>query len=367
MADEQYEWLDSDAAERLLRGEPLDAVDADARAHAARIAEALAALAGPPPVPEAELPGEKAALAAFRAVHANGAETAPGRAASGQVADAGVVRLGAPGRGGRRVRWARPVRFGMAAAVAAAMIGGVAVAAGTGVLPTPFDHEPGPATSVSVAETPEPLTSTPTPGDTETGLPAPPPDKPSGDSGKSGSSPADAREDTTATGQPQGGSSDDAAKGRTRAWWTAVRSSCRDIADGRELGADRRRDLEDAAGSGGRIRAFCKGVLNGGDDRGGTGGNQGRGGNSHNGNHQGGGNENDQGGDQDGNGGDGDSHQRPGRGGMGGRTDTSSDTHTLDPVTPSESETGRPSPAYSAVTRPAGAASALADRRTATR
>ncbi|MCN9244221.1 hypothetical protein NGF19_26140 [Streptomyces sp. RY43-2] len=365
MADEQYEWLDSDAAERLLRGEPLDAIDADARARAARIAEALAALAGPPPIPEVELPGEKAALAAFRAAQANGAETAPARAASVRVADAGVVRLGEPGRGGRRVRWVRPVRFGMAAAVAAAMVGGVAVAAGTGVLPTPFDHEPGPATSVSVAETPERLTSTPTPGDTETELPAPPPDEKSGDPEKNGSSPAEAREDATATGQPQGGSPDDAAQDRTRAWWTAVRSSCRDIADGRELGADRRRDLEDAAGSSGRIRAFCKGVLNGGDDRGGTGGNQGRG-NGHNGNQQGRGNENDQG-DQDGNGGDGDSHQRPGRGGVGGRTDTSSDTHTLDPVTPSESETGRPSPAYSAVARPAGAASALADRRTTTR
>ncbi len=34
MADEQYGWLDRDAAERLLRGEPLRTVDDEARAQA---------------------------------------------------------------------------------------------------------------------------------------------------------------------------------------------------------------------------------------------------------------------------------------------------------------------------------------------
>lgn len=34
MADEQHEWLDADAAEMLLRGEPVEAVDDHARAEA---------------------------------------------------------------------------------------------------------------------------------------------------------------------------------------------------------------------------------------------------------------------------------------------------------------------------------------------
>ena len=72
MADEQYRWLDRDTAERLLRGEPLDAVDADSRDQADRLTEALEALdalgmqtAEATPA-GAELPGEAAALAAFR-------------------------------------------------------------------------------------------------------------------------------------------------------------------------------------------------------------------------------------------------------------------------------------------------------------
>lgn len=69
MADEQYRWLNRDAAERLLRGESLEAVDADTRARADRLAEALGALSAEfaPVSPQSpELPGEEAALAAFR-------------------------------------------------------------------------------------------------------------------------------------------------------------------------------------------------------------------------------------------------------------------------------------------------------------
>ncbi|MYR62806.1 extensin, partial [Streptomyces sp. SID625] len=70
MADEQYRWLDSDSAERLLRGEPLDTVDVTVRDQAERLARALDALAAEsvvhPAQAPAELPGEAAALAAFR-------------------------------------------------------------------------------------------------------------------------------------------------------------------------------------------------------------------------------------------------------------------------------------------------------------
>ncbi|MCZ1001662.1 hypothetical protein O1M63_32260 [Streptomyces mirabilis] len=53
MADEQDKWLDRDAAERLLRGEPLEAVDADTQGRAKRLADVLGALAPNPrrPVP----------------------------------------------------------------------------------------------------------------------------------------------------------------------------------------------------------------------------------------------------------------------------------------------------------------------------
>ncbi|MPY35786.1 extensin, partial [Streptomyces adustus] len=159
MADEQYRWLDREAAERLLRGEPLaPAVDATVRDRAGRLAETLGALSTAPAAPDStELPGEAAAMAAFRA--ARGAERpAVGRrartAASGS-ADAGLVRLGRPAPAAGRFRWGRPVRLGLSAALAAGMVGGVAVAAGTGVLPAPFGGvEPGPAASVSAAASP---------------------------------------------------------------------------------------------------------------------------------------------------------------------------------------------------------------------
>ncbi|MCZ0980998.1 hypothetical protein O1L60_23990 [Streptomyces diastatochromogenes] len=72
MADERYQWLDQEAAERLLRGEPVEAVDDHARVQAERLAEALGTARVPavPPSARTELPGEAAALAAFRAATA---------------------------------------------------------------------------------------------------------------------------------------------------------------------------------------------------------------------------------------------------------------------------------------------------------
>ncbi|WP_405478877.1 hypothetical protein [Streptomyces sp. NBC_00009] len=229
MADEHNKWLDRDAAERLLRGEPLEAVDAATRARAARLAGTLDALAVTR-VDGGELPGEAAALAAFRKAHESVAEE-PGAAAlkarrarhRGALApvsslhgavgresdananadadalaasDVGSVRLARPGA--RPVRWGRPVRFGMAAALAGCMIGGVAVAAGTGVLPSPFGgpSEPGPAASVSAAASPEqPLTS-PSPDISET------------DGGRSGSAVPDGHSHAPGSGAP---SQDDTA------------------------------------------------------------------------------------------------------------------------------------------------------------
>ncbi|MEU6623111.1 hypothetical protein ABZ926_20405 [Streptomyces litmocidini] len=166
MADERYQWLDQEAAERLLRGEPVEAVDDRARAEAARLAEALGTARVPavPPAARTELPGEAAALAAFRKATAERAAAAGASATAGATGPApagpatagelGRIRLApvtAPAR-----RWGRSLRYGLAAAVAAVTVGGVAVAAGTGVLPL---IGPAPASSVSAGETTDPLVS----------------------------------------------------------------------------------------------------------------------------------------------------------------------------------------------------------------
>ncbi|MGP3952388.1 hypothetical protein [Streptomyces sp. 7N604] len=224
MADDRYSWLDKDTAERLLRGEPVDAAvgpdDASARAQAERLAEALAEVlteagAGPAVgnghgLREGELAGEAAATAAFRkaveeratALRSGSTREESGRQAFGgapftadapravdaarradaaRAADAAPPASGAPKPGREphssqtpeivriaRPRWpsrmGRPLRAGLAVAIAGCALGGVAVAAGAGVLPTPFggeSGEPAPAQSVSAAPTGEALSSPP--------------------------------------------------------------------------------------------------------------------------------------------------------------------------------------------------------------
>lgn len=152
MADERYAWLDQEAAERLLRGEPVDPLDDTARTQARLLADALDSARAPlaVPGPDGELPGEAAALAAFReaaAVRADRPHRA-GRAAA-EVADLGAVSL-APVRVAVGRRWGRSLRYGLAAAFAAAAVGGVAVAAGTGVLP--LTSHPAPGRSVTAID-----------------------------------------------------------------------------------------------------------------------------------------------------------------------------------------------------------------------
>ncbi|WP_217185413.1 hypothetical protein [Streptomyces sp. AC495_CC817] len=310
MADEQYRWLNRDAAERLLRGEPLEAVDADTRDRAARLAEALGALTpdvAPVSSRSPELPGEEAALAAFRSVRTArtsdattsatsssarsalssgaGRTVEPGRGsrthtAAVPAADAGLVRLGRPERpagvDGRRARWGRPVRFGLVAAVAAGMLGGVAVAVGGGALTAFRDAEPEPSATVSAGQSPDrPLLS-----------PSPSPNEQDGN-GRRGAW-GDTKPEMTPDGSAQGdgpsgdgtgGTGEDRRTGESgkndtpsQEWWNKVRSACRDVRDGKDLGADRRRDLEDAAGGKGKgqLKRYCEGVLAGGSDYPGT-------------------------------------------------------------------------------------------------
>ncbi|MEU9476334.1 hypothetical protein [Streptomyces sp. NPDC048191] len=269
MADEQYKWLDRGTAERLLRGESLEAVDARARDQAERLSRALGALSAEAAHGTGELPGEQAALAAFRKAReaADAAPAAAGRAdgTSGQPvpgADAGLVRIGAPSRTGipaRRPRWARPVRLALAAVLAAGTLGGVAMAAG-GILPTPFTPEhPRPAASVSADQTSEGPLSSPSPQGTP-GV-SPSPGVPGGGAGTRGggaSGEATGPDDRTSTdGTPGTG---DPSGISTRRWKEAV-TACRNIRDGRELEAGRRRALENLAGGSARVSRYCRVLL----------------------------------------------------------------------------------------------------------
>ncbi|MEV5316427.1 hypothetical protein AB0K92_01915 [Streptomyces sp. NPDC052687] len=260
MADEQYRWLDRETAERLLRGESPDAVGPDARDQAERLAQALGALAATPPLTSDELPGEAAALAAFRKARAERDEhhetlAGPARTRS---SDAALFRIGARADGrttdGGRPRRGRPLRLALAATLAVGMVGGVAFAAGTGVLPTPFDDtEPGPAASVSAAATPDRPLLTATPDGTRGGAGAAKPGTgaASGEQGEDGTQKGRDGEDRAT---PSGGA------GRS---WSEIASACRVVRDGRSLDADRRRVLEGVAGGSSRVGRYCENVLRG--------------------------------------------------------------------------------------------------------
>ncbi|MGH3309476.1 MAG: hypothetical protein ACRDP3_02655 [Streptomyces sp.] len=114
----------------------------------------------------AELPGEAAAIEAFRVahaeiVHSGTVDISAGPTESGTVVGRQAVREDRR-RSGRRRSGAprrlslggRPLRAGFAMAVAGCALGGAAVAAGTGVLPTPWGNG-APAASVSPLASPD--------------------------------------------------------------------------------------------------------------------------------------------------------------------------------------------------------------------
>ncbi|MEV5435722.1 hypothetical protein AB0K80_06755 [Streptomyces sp. NPDC052682] len=267
MADEQYRWLDRETAERLLSGEPLDAVDPAAREQAQRLARTLGALSAPPPASE-ELPGEAAALAAFRAARAarGAAADTPGRPSGTQFSEAGLVRIGGPARTVRRPRWARPARLGLAAALTVGMVGSVAVAAGTGVLPTPsfVGGEPDPAASVSAEVTPpgRPLLP-PSPHDSAQGggTSGAPSGEPS--HGIAGGPDAD---EPSGGATPRPGTRPDTGGHGSGDLRKDVESACRALRDGKGLDSGRKRALDRAAGGSARVWTYCKGVLAAGGD-----------------------------------------------------------------------------------------------------
>ncbi|WP_406061466.1 hypothetical protein OG462_27060 [Streptomyces sp. NBC_01077] len=293
MADERYQWLDQEAAERLLRGEPVDAVDDHARSQAEHLAGALDAARVPTVLPSArtELPGEAAALAAFREAIAERAAAPVTAGAAGRTehADLGRVRL-APVPAPRR-RWGRSLRYGLAAAVAAVTVGGVAVAAGTGVLPM---VGPAPASSVTAGESADPLVSEdpgirtdpeapsaepggggdPTPGASPTagtgttapstgapdghgtGTPGPGTPKPGRSTAGTGTDPGGPGTETGGTGGVTGGDLS-GTKSRER-----LLKACREYRSGK-LDATGRKGLTKLLRDGDTLRRYCDRILGG--------------------------------------------------------------------------------------------------------
>ncbi len=305
MADDRYNWLDKDAAEQLLRGEPVIGPDSGGARELRQLLDAAAAAGGG--AARKELPGEDAALAAFRQARNGSAARRRKPVAGEQPVAAHTLRADLP----ERTRLARPFRRGFAVALAACAIGGVAVAAGTGMLPTPFQGggDPDPAASVSAAETPgtfdtqEPGPQTEgttehtpdaTPGQGTTppgGSPTPGGDNDGAATGTPGDRPGP--EDTAGAGDNGDTPPDRDARQRY------VERLCRAYESGDHGGLDRRtiRRLERAAGGADKVHAFCRKYLrthqdgeSGGDGEDGYGGGKG---DSQSGSGQGGGDEDD--------------------------------------------------------------------------
>ncbi|MFG2227824.1 hypothetical protein [Streptomyces sp. NPDC048644] len=276
MADDRYSWLDDDAAERLLRGEPVGSTTGDgSRELAQLLADAAAGRADA--AATAPLPGEEAAVAAFRRAHAGPV---------GAGATATEVRPAPAAGRPEPTTFARPFRRGLAVALAACAIGGVAVAAGTGVLPTPFrggGTEPEPGSSVSAAVTPGILESeepgtvpeggTQSPGTTPPGQdPTDPAASETPDTSAGGTSGPPADGHTPGDGSDGDGSDDDGATAGTGNGGghsggddrhAVIASLCRNYQAGKrgEMDANTLHRLEQAAGGPAKVHAFCRAYL----------------------------------------------------------------------------------------------------------
>lgn len=140
-AEDRFGWLDDEAAEDLLRGDLVDDASSTLSADAEELTKVLEGLAvGHQPRECAkELPGEAAALAAFRASRS---QKCPGEGREPRTGRSGRVSRAMRGSGA-------PLRAGLVMTLAGFALGGVAVAATNGMLPTPFDEGPAPAPETS--------------------------------------------------------------------------------------------------------------------------------------------------------------------------------------------------------------------------
>ncbi|MFH8368499.1 hypothetical protein [Streptomyces sp. NPDC018031] len=353
--DHRYSWLDNDAVEKLLRGEPVDtcrsedSVDrqAQAQADADRLAAALEALAESGPPPAGPLPGEDEAVAAFRAVRAGGAAPGTTREVSGArqltVVRTVGVRFGrTPVDRPSRLR--RPLRAGMVAVLAGCAFGGVAVAAGAGVLPFgPSAERPRPGSSVSAAESGrersvEPELSTPPVSPTGGTTRGTGEATPSG--GNDGDRPEETRPaETAGTGEekepdpdPTGTTPPPTGDDDPKRW---IVTACRQYLAGEtpDIDPDRLRRLEKAAGGPAAVRRYCERIIRG----------------HHGGGDSGGGGHSGGNGDDDGDDGNGDSGGGGDDGGSGGGTGSPPPPST---PTPPPTQTPSPTPTLPGTTDP---------------
>ncbi|MFG3115236.1 hypothetical protein ACGF4C_12605 [Streptomyces sp. NPDC048197] len=266
MADDRYDWLDKDTAERLLRGERVGSpYDAGAQELEQLLAAAAAVGARAPEA--APLPGEEDAVAAFRRAVPYGSGARSARRGS----DAAVPTVHAADVA-ERTRFARPFRRGFAVALAACAIGGVAVAAGAGVLPGPFrgGEEPGPGSSASSARTPGPLATT-EPGEAQTdGTTGSTPDATHGGTSTAPSDTATPGASPGATGVPgsgtpgrhgdQGGKKTDPGRGAKK---KLLLTLCQEYESGNRdrMDRDKRQRLERRAGGADNVHTFCRAYL----------------------------------------------------------------------------------------------------------
>ncbi|MDW6062048.1 hypothetical protein SAZ11_33540 [Streptomyces sp. FXJ1.4098] len=271
--DHRYSWLDDDAAERLLRGEPAWVQPSDleagqnggqtagqstgqntgqngwssqSRSEAERLAAVLDAVAEMSRPIAADgtadgkpLPGEEAALAAFRAVRAEQAEQAARTGKAGQAGRAalrsvrfgadggsrprGTFRMAGPSNGQARLR--RPLHMGLVAALAGCALSGFAVATAAGVLPFgPQDSAPGPSVSMPADTSGESAEPNISPDGTTPGTGGSPDNDASGGawygSGGSPTSPGQGHEaegGTDGKGEGNNGKDDPRRRTRTRA------------------------------------------------------------------------------------------------------------------------------------------------------
>ncbi|ARF57072.1 hypothetical protein [Streptomyces gilvosporeus] len=274
MADDPYDWLDKDAAEQLLRGDSVGATGGDGARELQQLLKAAAAL-GASPAQGTELPGEAAAVAAFRrAQHGSGARPRR-RAAAGQ----GPTRTTRSGGLAERTRLARPFRRGFAVALAVCAISGVAVAAGTGVLPSPFQGGgPEPAATVSTSETPSTFTSR-GPGSETDGATT---SSPSGSPGSGNPAETPSPGDPHGRGKPGGGKGgkghgDDGTGHSTQGGRKKLLLTLCLAYQRGELDASAQRRLVHTAGGAAKVHSFCRPYLTDGgggqgDNDGGTGG-----------------------------------------------------------------------------------------------
>ncbi|MEW2079428.1 hypothetical protein AB0941_38790 [Streptomyces sp. NPDC013433] len=267
MADEQHRWLDRGTAERLLSGEPPETADPVARDQARRLAGTLRALSAPPPADGAELPGEAAALAAFRASREERERRAEaahgaGRPTGTRSSDIGPIRIGAPhgdrsgtANGPRRER---PLYLGLAAALVAGMAGGAAVLTGTGVLSPPDGSRSDPAASVTHPE--HPLVSPPPEDGAPGGV------TPGGRHSESAAGDADGSRTPEEPGADTGDGAARSGRGGKQ-----LAAACRAWRDGKALNGEREHLLEDAAGGSSRVGPYCEDVLSPSDTSGASG------------------------------------------------------------------------------------------------